>query len=70
MLKDGISNNRYLLYPEIINNDSTKKTSNIRFLWIFGSFFRTIVELRLSEHKNMQKFTFLPLAKIHCSHNM
>ncbi len=48
MLKDGISNNRYLLYPEIINNDSTKKTSNIRVLWIFGSFFRTIVELRLS----------------------
>jgi hypothetical protein len=48
MLKDGIANNRYLLYPEIIKNDGTQITSNIRFLWIFGSFFRTIVKLRLN----------------------
>jgi hypothetical protein len=47
MLKDGIANNSYLLCPEIIKNDGTKKTSNIRSLWMFGSFFRTIVELRL-----------------------
>jgi hypothetical protein len=55
MLKDGKSNNRYLLYPEIIKNDSTKKTSNIRFLYIFGSFFRTIVELRLKKRLKFKR---------------